>query len=113
MNYGYPYPTYPQMQPRTNKIFVTSLEDALNRPADPNSEVIYLDQDKPFLYQVMNDMQGRKTYKTFELTEYSGLVTWRTRTVRSDSIGRGKKPNKSARNTPRTLTRPIGTLCSI
>lgn len=80
MNYGYPYPTYPQMpqpqmQPRTNKIFVTSLEDALNRPADPNSEVIYLDQDKPFLYQVMNDMQGRKTYKTFELTEYSGVVT--------------------------------------
>ena len=80
MNYGYPYPTYPQMsqpqlQPRTNKIFVTSLEDALNRPADPNSEVIYLDQDKPFLYQVMNDMQGRKTYKTFELTEYSGVVS--------------------------------------
>lgn len=71
MNYGY-YPL--QMQPRTNKIFVTSLEDALNRPAELNSETVYLDQDKPFLYQVTTDMQGRKTYKTFELTEYSGVV---------------------------------------
>lgn len=56
-------------QQNSNKILVTSLEDALNRTSMPNSDIIYIDQDKPFIYHVVTDINGRKTYKTFELKE--------------------------------------------
>lgn len=69
-NYGYGYqPPQPMqpMQPKTNKIFVTSLEEALARPSEPNSEVIYLHQNEPLLFEIVTDMQGRKAVKTFRL----------------------------------------------
>lgn len=59
----------PIIPPKTNKILVTSLIDALNRTPEPNTEFLYIDQDNPFIYQVTIDMQGRKSYKTFEITE--------------------------------------------
>ena len=59
----------PQM--RTNKIFVTSLEDALNRYAEPNTIIVYRHQDEKFEYEIMTDIQGKKTYKTLQLAEYS------------------------------------------
>lgn len=64
----------PQQQPlpiapKTNKILVTSLMDAMNRTAEPNTDILYVDQDNPFIYQVTIDMQGRKSYKTFEIKE--------------------------------------------
>lgn len=59
----------PQM--RTNKIFVTSLEDALNRYAEPNTIIVYRHQDEKFEYEIMTDSQGKKTYKTLQLAEYS------------------------------------------
>lgn len=34
-------------QPKTNKVFVTSLDDALSRVCEPNSEMLYLHQDEP------------------------------------------------------------------
>lgn len=74
MNYGQPPapPVQPQMQtqglPKTNKIFVTSLDDALNRPADYNSVVIYLHQDLPLLFEITTDPFGKKTHKTFTIT---------------------------------------------
>lgn len=52
---------------RSNKIFVTSMDDALARYAEPNSEMIYLDQDKPVLYEVKTDFQGRKTINLYDL----------------------------------------------
>ena len=55
--------------PQTNKIFVTGKEDALNRQAPFNSEIIYLHQDKPFGFQVYTDGQGKKTVTVFRLTE--------------------------------------------
>ena len=55
---------------RTNKIFVTSLEDALNRNAEPNSEVVYLHQDQNLLFEIKTDMQGRKTYQTYQFAPY-------------------------------------------
>lgn len=62
------YPTQPQsMQPKTNKIFVTSLEEAMARPAEPNTEIIYLHQNEPLLFEIVTDMQGRKAVKTFSL----------------------------------------------
>lgn len=61
----------PQPQLRTNKVFVTSLEDALNRYAEPNTIMVYRHQDEKFEYEIMTDMQGKKTYKTLALTDYS------------------------------------------
>lgn len=62
-------PQPPQM--RTNKIFVTSLEDALNRYAEPNTIIVYRHQDEKFEYEITTDGQGRKSYKTFQLNDYS------------------------------------------
>ena len=61
----------PQPQLRTNKVFVTSLEDALNRYAEPNTIMVYRHQDEKFEYEIMTDMQGKKTYKTLVLADYS------------------------------------------
>ena len=62
----------PQPAPmRTNKIYVTSLEDALNRYAEPNTIMIYRNQDEKFEYEIITDSQGRKSYKTLELGSYS------------------------------------------
>ena len=58
-------------QMRTNKIFVTSLEDALNRYAEPNTIMIYRHQDENFEYEIITDGQGRKSYKTLELINFS------------------------------------------
>lgn len=58
----------PQQQTvKTNHIYVTSLEDALARSVEPNSEIVYLHQDKPLLYNVRTDMMGKKTYTVLEL----------------------------------------------
>lgn len=65
-----------QTQPapmRTNKIFVTSLEDALNRYAEPNTIMVYRHQDEKFEYEIITDGQGKKTYKTLQLADYSGI----------------------------------------
>lgn len=58
-------------QMRTNKIFVTSLEDALNRYAEPNTIMVYRHQDEKFEYEIMTDSQGKKSYKTLVLGDYS------------------------------------------
>lgn len=57
-------------QPKTNKIWVTSLEDAMSKPVEPNSEYIYLHQDKPLLIEVITDNQGRKSTRVLELKAY-------------------------------------------
>lgn len=59
------------MQMRTNKIFVTSLEDALNRYAEPNTIMVYRHQDEKFEYEIMTDSQGKKSYKTLILSDYT------------------------------------------
>lgn len=67
-----------QTQPapmRTNKIYVTSLEDALNRYAEPNTIMIYRNQDEKFEYEIITDTQGKKSYKTLQLADYSAVQT--------------------------------------
>lgn len=72
-NYGYGYPNYlgnyqqqPQVQqqqpimPKTNKVFVTSLDDAMARSVEPNSETLYLHQDRNLIFDIKTDMQGKK-----------------------------------------------------
>lgn len=69
-------PQMAQPQPaqmRTNKIFVTSLEDALNRYAEPNTIMVYRHQDERFEYEITTDNQGKKTYKTLQLGDYSTI----------------------------------------
>lgn len=61
------------VQMRTNKIFVTSLEDALNRYAEPNTIMIYRHQDEKFEYEITTDAQGKKMYKTLQISEYSTI----------------------------------------
>ena len=69
-----PYMSNFQPQPtqmRTNKIFVTSLEDALNRYAEPNTIMVYRHQDEKYEYEIMTDGQGKKSYKTLVLGDFS------------------------------------------
>lgn len=62
-------PVQQQTPTRSNKVFVTSIEDATGRYADPNTEIIYLHQDKPFIFEVFTDWQGKKTVKTYRFEE--------------------------------------------
>lgn len=59
----------PQM--RTNKIYVTSLEDALNRYAEPNTIIVYRHQDEKLEYEIMTDIQGKKSYKVLKLSDFT------------------------------------------
>lgn len=59
-----------QMPLRTNKIFVTSIEEAMSKYADPNTEIVYYHQDKPMLIEVKTDIQGRKTCNVFDLSAH-------------------------------------------
>lgn len=83
-----PYPTYPQMQNtaygsnfqptqpmKTNKIYVTSLEDALSRYSEPNSIMVYRLQDESREFEVTTDAQGKKNYKTIEFANFNATMT--------------------------------------
>lgn len=71
------YPQYPQYGnqppvqqpvqqdlPRTNKILVTGLEEALMKPSERNTDIVYFDQDKNLFYRVVTDGEGRKSSTT-------------------------------------------------
>ena len=51
-----------QLPTSTNKIFVTSLEIALSKACNFNSEMIYFDQNKPVFYVIKTDSIGRKEW---------------------------------------------------
>ena len=53
------------VQPVSNKIYVTSLEDALNRASQRGSEMVYFHQDANEFYVVKTDFDGRKTWFAF------------------------------------------------
>lgn len=57
-------------QPTTNKIYVTSLEDAMARYAGPNSTMIYVLQDESVIFEIYTDIQGKKVPKVRKLVEY-------------------------------------------
>lgn len=78
--YGYPYGnnyggtnyyTQPQtqQQPLTNKIYVTSAEDALSRFASPNTVTAYFLQDESAVFEVTTDIQGKKNLRVRKLTD--------------------------------------------
>lgn len=72
-NFAYSQQPVVQQPPqiRTNKIFVTSLDDALSRYADPNTIIVYHNQDDRHIYEITTDLQGKKAYKTFVLADFS------------------------------------------
>lgn len=70
--------TQQQMQPQnqqassatnTNKIFVSSIEDVKSKPLSANSDFIFLDNDRPILYQKTVDGKGQFEVKAFEIRE--------------------------------------------
>ena len=82
-NYGYqnPYQQFnpnlvQQQQPQqnyqatnTNKIFVSGVDDVKSKTIPANSDFIFLDNDKPLLYQKTVDGKGQFEVKTFEIRE--------------------------------------------
>lgn len=56
-----------QNSTNTNKIFVNGLEDARNRSLPPNSDYLFLDNDKNILYQKIVDGKGQFEVKTFNI----------------------------------------------
>ena len=61
--------------PKTNKIFVTSVEEAMARAVEPNTELIYLHQDQPLLIEVYTDAQGKKTPQLFDIVPHKAQET--------------------------------------
>lgn len=86
--YGYPlstpyplsqpnqfYPQQPQQQVQrpqmnTNKIFVNGIDDVKNRVLPPNSEYVFLDNDKSILYQKKVDANGQFDVKAFDIVPH-------------------------------------------
>lgn len=64
------YYQQPQPQPPiTNKIYVTSAEDALSRFASPNTITVYFLQDESTIFEVSTDIQGKKNIRTLKLSD--------------------------------------------
>ena len=53
----------------TNKIFVAGIDDVKSRNIPFNSDFIFLDNDKPYLYQKTVDGKGQFEVKAFEIHE--------------------------------------------
>lgn len=71
-NYAPQTPTQQQpAQMNTNKIYVTGIDDARSRQLPPNSDFIFLDNDKPLLYRKTVDATGKMEIKAFKISEYT------------------------------------------
>ena len=75
-NYAPQMQSQPQVQQQpaqmnTNKIYVTGIDDARARQLPPNSDFIFLDNDKPLLYRKTVDATGKMEIKAFKISEYT------------------------------------------
>lgn len=71
---GQPAPAYNQFVPTTNKTFVTSLEDALSRRADYNSQMVYFDANKDVMYDICTNGYGEKSWAIFNISMNSPVT---------------------------------------
>jgi hypothetical protein len=55
-------------QPYTNAIFVTSLEEAIMRTTERNSDIIYFNQSGEYFYRVKVDTDGKKSWASYKYT---------------------------------------------
>lgn len=69
-NYMAPTQNTPIPSTNTNKIFVNGIEDVRNRPLSANSDYMFLDNDKPLLYQKVVDNKGQFEVKVFDITPH-------------------------------------------
>ena len=79
MNNFNPFYSQQNFNRNTNKFTVNSLEEALSRYTDFNSNIVYWDSQRNILYDVYTDGRGNKTYDIFEVsrikTETSNVQT--------------------------------------
>lgn len=61
----------PQPQINTNKVYVSGMDDAKTRYLAPNSDYIFLDNDKPILYRKVVDGTGKMEIQAFEIVPYT------------------------------------------
>jgi hypothetical protein len=68
-------PAYQQnsMPARTNKVFVASLEEALSKPVDFNTDMVYFDTNRDIMYSIYTNEWGQKTYQVFEIAVHADL----------------------------------------
>ena len=72
------YPNYNTVQnttaqtpaTNTNKIFVSGIEDVRARSLSANSDYMFLDNDKPILYQKVVDSKGQFEVKVFDIVPH-------------------------------------------
>lgn len=54
----------------TNKIYVSGVDAVKNTPLNQNSDYIFLDNDKPLLYQKVVDSKGQFEVKIFDIVPH-------------------------------------------
>ncbi len=78
-NYGYnaqPQQQQPQTaQINTNKIYVSGIDEVRQRQLPNGSDMLFLDNDKPIIYQKIVDGKGQFEVKAFTITPYSPVET--------------------------------------
>ena len=57
----------PQTATNTNKIYVTGTDDVKRYFLSPNSDMLFIDNDKPLLYQKVVDSKGQFEIKVFDI----------------------------------------------
>lgn len=71
-----PAPVAQPTQPlQHNKIYVTSLDDAMARFSSPNTIITYTLQDESTEFEITTDLSGKKYPKIFTRTEKTGQET--------------------------------------
>lgn len=78
--YGYGYNAQPQPQVQnaqinTNKIYVSGIDEVRQRQLPNGSDMLFLDNDKPIIYQKIVDGKGQFEVKAFTITPYSPQET--------------------------------------
>lgn len=71
-NFNYNMFNYNQpimQEKKTNKLFTTGLDDVKNKWQPFNSDYLYIDNDKPLIYQKIVDNNGNTIVKTFSINE--------------------------------------------
>ena len=75
--YNPPVQQTPQQAPstNTNMIFVNGIDDVRSRVIPPNSTFMFLDNDKPVIYQKIVDAKGQFEVKIFDIVPHKESVT--------------------------------------
>lgn len=60
--------------PITNKLFASSVEDALSRPVNSNTKVVYFNQNTGELYEITTDPWGAKTPEIYTYCKKTVVV---------------------------------------